>query len=388
MSTWKATTLGEIVELQRGFDLPEYKRRPGHVPVIGSAGPTGWHDTALVNGPGIVVGRAGASAGVVTYVCEPFWPHNATLFVKNFKGNDPRFLYYFLQTLPFRDLNSGAAQPMLNRNYAYSLPVRVPHVTIQRRIASILGAYDDLIEVNRRRIGLLEEVARRLFEEWFVHFRFPGHGDQLIVDTPSGPVPKDWRWEELGALCTEIRDSVSPADVEADTPYVGLEHIPRRSTTLDAWGRADEVISTKLRFRAADVLFGKIRPYFHKVVFAPFDGVSSSDAIIIRSRTSDLTGLVLSVVSSDSFVAHAVATSNGTKMPRANWGVLVHYPVPIAPDEVMKPFNDAVVTRAALAASLNGANVRLAASRDLLLPRLISGELSAGAAEQELEAVA
>ncbi|WP_441254311.1 restriction endonuclease subunit S [Bradyrhizobium sp. 613_E4_N2_2] len=95
MTIWKSTTLGHVVELQRGFDLPEYKRRPGKVPVIGSAGPTGWHDTAVVEGPGIVIGRAGASAGEVTYVREPFWPHNTTLFVKNFRGNDPKFLYFF-----------------------------------------------------------------------------------------------------------------------------------------------------------------------------------------------------------------------------------------------------------------------------------------------------
>ena len=305
---------------------------------------------------------------------------------------DLKFIYYLFNSrsvrTQIRASSSGTKVRHTSPSRIYSVVAAVPDLPIQRRIASILEAYDGLIEVNRRRIALLEETARRLFEEWFVRFRFPGHDNHPIAGTSGGPLPKGWRREELGALCTEIRDSVSPADVEGDTPYVGLEHIPRRSITLDAWGRADEVTSTKLRFRTADVLFGKIRPYFHKVVFAPFDGVSSSDAIVIRSRTRDLTGLALSVVSSDRFVAHAVATSNGTKMPRANWGVLAHYPVPIAPDEVMKPFNEAVVTRAELAASLNRANVRLAASRDLLLPRLMSGELSVSAAERELEAVA
>jgi type I restriction enzyme S subunit len=283
---------------------------------------------------------------------------------------------------------AGARTPILNKSAFCNLKLKLPPLPVQQRIASILGAYDDLIEVNRRRIALLEEVARRLFEEWFVRFRFPSHNNYPTITTSDRPMPKGWRCVELGALCSEIRDAVSPADVNGDTPYVGLEHIPRRSTTLDARGRADEVTSTKLRFRTADVLFGKIRPYFHKVVFAPFDGVSSSDAIVIRSRTRDLVGLVLSVVSSDRFVAHAVATSNGTKMPRANWGVLARYLVPIGPDEVMKLFNEAVVTRVELAASLNGANIRLAASRDLLLPRLISGELSLGAAERELDVVA
>jgi type I restriction enzyme, S subunit len=266
--------------------------------------------------------------------------------------------------------------------------VALPPLPEQKCIASILKAYDDLIEVNRQRIALLEEMAQRLFEEWFVRFRFPGHEDCEVVQTPDGPMPEGWRRVTLEALCSETRDAVSPADVESDTPYVGLEHIPRRSTTLDDWGRADEVTSTKLRFRAGDVLFGKIRPYFHKVVFAPFEGVCSSDAIVVRSRAPEFTGIVLSVTSSDNFVAHAVATSNGTKMPRANWNVLARSSVPLPPEGLMRRFNDAVVTWAELAATLIASNIRLAASRDLLLPRLISGEVSVSVAERELETAA
>jgi type I restriction enzyme S subunit len=136
------------------------------------------------------------------------------------------------------------------------------------------------------------------------------------------------------------------------------------------------------------VLFGKIRPYFHKVVFAPFEGVSSSDAIVIRSRDPEQIGFILCVVSSDLFVAQATSTSNGTKMPRANWSVLARYPVLIGPDDLMKRFNLAVASWAELAASLNQANIRLAASRDHLLPRLMSGDVSLSTAERELEAVA
>jgi type I restriction enzyme, S subunit len=180
MNRWTQTTLGKVIELQRGYDLPERDRRPGSIPVVGSAGPNGWHDTAKAAGPGITVGRSGASVGVVTYVPQAYWPHNTVLYVKGFKGNDPRFVSYLLATMPLAEMNSGAAQPSLNRNFLYPLPVRIPPPSIQRRIASILGIYDDLIEVNQRRIALLEEMARRLFEEWFFRFRFPGHEDRPI----------------------------------------------------------------------------------------------------------------------------------------------------------------------------------------------------------------
>ena len=246
----------------------------------------------------------------------------------------------------------------------------------QRRIASILSAYDDLIEVNRRRVAILEEMARRLFEEWFVHLRFPGHEAVLVRQTPDGPLPEGWSCRQLGQLVTEERDTVLPVDLDGTTMYVGLEHIPRRSTTLTEWGSAEDVVSAKLRFQPGDILFGKIRPYFHKIAIAPAHGVSSTDAIVLRSRAPEHAGIVAAVAASDAFVAQAVQTSNGTKMPRANWTVLARYPVRLPPEPLLYQFNSCVIDGINHAISLAAANTRLTAARDLLLPRLVSGELS------------
>lgn len=255
MIGWKATTLGEVITLQRGYDLPEHKRRLGAVPVIGSAGLTGWHDEARVSGPGVVVGRAGASAGEVTFVKEDFWPHNATLFVKDFKGNDPLFVAQLLRTLPFDDLNSGSAQQMLNRNYAYLLPVNIPDPTTQRRIASILSAYDDLIDANRRRVAILEEMARRLFEEWFVHLRFPGHEAVPLRDTPDGPLPEGWQRVRLREI----------AEVDFGFPF--------KSARFNSEGRGSQVV------RIRNVPSGQTDTYTDE----PFDaryGVRDGDLLI------------------------------------------------------------------------------------------------------------
>lgn len=297
---------------------------------------------------------------------------------------EPNFLFQLLRTFDFGASNAGTAVPYLTASNLGRSEVLVPPLDVQSRIVAILGAYDDLIEVNRRRIALMEEMARRLFQEWFIHFRFPGHegvpgGDQL---------PDGWRLVPFGSLAAEVRDAIDPSDVGGATPYVGLEHIPRRSTTLDDWGRSDEVTSLKLRFTRGDVLFGKIRPYFHKVAWAPIAGVCSSDAMVFRSRSADHAGLVLAVASSDQFVAHSVQTSNGTKMPRANSGVLAQYPVPLPPEELLHRFNGVMFDWVEMAAVLNAANRRLVASHDLLLPRLVSGELSVAAAEHELKAAA
>jgi type I restriction enzyme S subunit len=176
-------TLGDFVTLQRGHDLPESKRRPGNVPVIGSFGITGYHDTAKAKGPGVTIGRSGASFGVVSYCPVNYWPHNAALYVTDFQGNDERFSYYFLKSIDFKNYNSGSAQPSLNRNYIYPIEIKVPPLPTQRKIAAILSAYDDLIENNTRRIEILEEMARSLYREWFVNFRFPGHEQVKMVDS-------------------------------------------------------------------------------------------------------------------------------------------------------------------------------------------------------------
>ena len=184
--------LGDFLTLKRGYDLPNQDRKVGMVPIVSSSGVTGTHSEAKVKGPGVVTGRYG-TLGEVHYIAEDFWPLNTTLYVCDFKGNDVRFVAYLLKTLDFASRSAAAAVPGVNRNDLHRLPVKCPEIDEQRRIASILGAHDDLIEVNRR-IPLLEEMVRRLFDEWFVHFRFPGHEGSGMVETERGRLPDGWRW--------------------------------------------------------------------------------------------------------------------------------------------------------------------------------------------------
>lgn len=191
--SWKELQFKDFVTLQRGFDLPKSRMTDGIAPVFGSNCVIGFHDEAKVEAPGVVTGRSG-TLGLVQYSEQPFWPHNTTLWVKDFKGNSPRFVYYKLQTLHLERFNGGASVPTLNRNVLDTLPVKIPERTAQDRIASTLSAYDDLIENNRRRIQLLEQAARLLYKEWFVHLRFPGHEHTPIING----VPEGWERRDFG----------------------------------------------------------------------------------------------------------------------------------------------------------------------------------------------
>lgn len=155
--TWKKVILGDIVTLQRGYDLPEQDRCPGQFSVVGSAGPNGFHDKANVSGPGVVVGRSGAGFGTAHFCEADFWALNTGLFVSDFRGNDPHFVYYLLDYLDFTKYNSGGAQPSLNRNFIYPIPVTLPPLAEQIRIARMLSTWDvaigkkeQLIEAKER----------------------------------------------------------------------------------------------------------------------------------------------------------------------------------------------------------------------------------------------
>ncbi|HOR73455.1 MAG TPA: restriction endonuclease subunit S, partial [Kiritimatiellia bacterium] len=216
-------------------------------------------------------------------------------------------------------------------------------------------------------------AARLLYREWFVRLRFPGHEHAKIKDG----IPEGWKRGPLGQLCVEVREICQPASLEPDAPYIGLEHMPRRSIALSEWGTTEQVTSSKHRFRENDILFGKIRPYFHKVGIALTEGIASSDAIVIRPASQELLPLVLMVTSSDAFVADtAQKMKEGSKMPRADWKQMTQYPVLYPSDNTLWALNDFIEPILQQIKTLVFSNRNLAVARDLLLPKLMSGEVA------------
>lgn len=370
--SWHTGTLGDVLTLKRGHDLPASQREYGDVPVVSSSGVTGRHSHAKAKAPGVVTGRYG-TLGEVYYIEEDYWPLNTALYVIDFKGNHPRFVAYFLRSVLGNYQSDKAAVPGVNRNVLHTLKVRYPDKKTQDGIADILSTYDDLIDNNRRRMALLEEAARQLYSEWFIRLRFPGHEHTRIANG----VPEGWEARTLGDLCGDVREIVKPEAFEPDMPYIGLEHMPRRSISLSEWGRADQVSSSKHRFREGEILFGKIRPYFHKVGVAFLDGVASSDAIVIRPLEARLQSFVLMTVSSDPFVATTAQTMReGAKMPRADWKQMQTYPAPLPPASLLTSFESVIQSTIQQLKTLTFSNRRLRAARDLLIPRLLSGDIA------------
>jgi len=385
VDAWTSRPLGELAVVKWG-DTSTTKAAyvEEGFRAFSASGPDGFLDHYDFACDGIVLSAIGAKCGG-TWFARGRWSaiKNTIVITNPSKEVDIRFLFYATSN-PDIWPKRGAAQPFISQTDARKIKIRVPPLEVQKRIASILSAYDDLIENNTRRIAILEEMARRLYEECFVQLRFPG----LKASRGQNGLPKGWHSYALDQIAADVRHTIAPREVAPETPYVGLEHLPRRSLTLRDWANAESVDSTKLKFEENDILFGKIRPYFHKVVLAPTDGIASSDTIVIRPKQKKYLALAACCVSSDAFVAYAVQTSNGTKMPRADWKVLQKYEIIVPPDDILERFNRSALPLFEGLKVLTKQAQNLREQRDLLLPKLVSGGIDVAAAEEAIEEAA
>ncbi|SBT15466.1 restriction endonuclease subunit S [Vibrio celticus] len=300
---------------------------------------------------------------------------------------DEDYIYYLMsQSIDkVRVVEGGSAsgREHVKKSTFEQIELEVLPLESQRKVSKLVAQYDNLIENNNRRIAILEEMAQSLYREWFVNFSYPGHADcaqsskkPTLIDSPLGsPIPDGWEVNSLNELIDFKRNTVKKGNVSPKTPYMGLEHFPRKSIALANWDEVDEIGSNKLAFERGDILFGKIRPNFHKVGVAQIDGLCSSDTFVLSPVDSDYHALISMVTFSDEFVAQAVQTSQGSKMPRASWDVLKEFPVCIPPQDILAKFNAAVTPAIEQVRVLSLKNRNLKKQRDMLLPKLISGDI-------------
>ncbi len=317
---------------------------------------------------------------------------------------DPAFASYYLGDARVREWvvrhAHGATMPNLNTGILSALPFAEPPLSEQRAIAHILGTLDDKIELNRRMNETLEAMARSLFKSWFVDFdpvraktegRDPGLPKPLadlfpdsFEDSELGEIPRGWEVGTLGDVAEHPRRGVQPNSIEPDTPYIALEHMPKQCIALSDWGFADGLESNKFEFKKGEILFGKLRPYFRKVGVAPVHGVCSTDIVVVVPRSAAWFGFVLGHVSSVEFVEYTNAGSTGTKMPRTSWSEMARYDIALPPIAVAQAFTEALHSSVdRIIAGIHESRT-LAALRDTLLPKLISGELRVSPATRNL----
>ena len=353
------------------------------------------------------------------------------LLVRPGRNVHPRFLTYHLSTPENQEWIKrhaiGATMPNLNTGILAGVPLNVPSLATQESIASILGALDDKIELNRQMNTTLEAIAQALFKSWFVDFdpvidnalaagnpipeeltaraerrvkaaqqRSPEHfptlptairqqfPDRFVFTETMGWVPEGWRLGCFGDLAEHVRANVKAEDIAGNDLYVGLEHIGRKHLFLSEHGLGESVDSNKSKFEKDDLLFGKLRPYFHKVCIAPSDGICSTDILVLRAKTKPLQSYMVLTAYTEEFVEYANLRSTGTRMPRASAKDLLQYPVIIPPTAVLMQFENTVASIWAKGTELVEQARSLTQLRDTLLPKLLSGQLRVPEPEQML----
>lgn len=280
------------------------------------------------------------------------------------------------------------AQPV---TYLRAIEIPLPSLPEQHAIANVLGTLDEKIQLNRNMNETLEEIAQTLFKSWFVDFEpvrakkegrdtgLPKHIDDLfpdrLVDSELGEIPKGWGVGSLRNVAVSPRRVVNPAEFFSDTPYVGLKNMPRRSIALTNWETLENVKSNKYAFNKGEILFGKLRPYFHKVGLAPFDGACSTDIVVVTPKAATWSAFVLCLVSSTEFVKYTDSTSTGTKMPRTSWKTMSHYEFCLPPESIVQAFQEIVGVMLQHVIANILVTCSLTELRDSLLPKLVSGKL-------------
>lgn len=294
-------------------------------------------------------------------------------FIVNEDKINNEYLYYLLKSNidRIKSLGTGSTFAEVSASILKSFEIEIPDLPTQKEIALLLSSLDDKIELNLQMNQTLEAMAQAIFKEWFVNFNFPGFDGELVDGLPKG-----WSIGNLGELCSNIRVSYNPIKDVIDTRYIGLEHIPRKSIMLSEWGHSDDINSQKSQFQKGDILFGKLRPYFHKVVIAPFNGICSTDILVIRSIIPHFQLFAYFHLFSDECISYSNSHSDGTRMPRVSWNSLSKFQIPIPSDEILIQFQETIQPFFEKVYSSIFENQSLIQTRDTLLPKLMSGNIA------------
>ncbi len=311
--------------------------------------------------------------------------------------SNPYFYFYFFRSPLGRAAietiaEQGAGASGIRGSDLVNLEVPCPPKAYQDDAAKILTALDDRIALLHETNATLEAIAQALFKSWFVDFdpvhtkaqgRTPEGMDEATAalfpdgfeESELGLVPRGWRVGTLGEVAKTVRQQLQPSELHADINYVGLEHIPRKSLSLVSWGTAQGLESAKATFNEGDILFGKLRPYSHKVVIAPFDGVCSTDILVCQATKPAYYGFIAMQLFSTALIEYAERLSNGAKMPRVGWKDIAAYPVVIPLELAAGEYTKGIEPLFRLIQANVHEAQTLATLRDTLLPRLISGQL-------------
>ncbi len=385
MEAWPTVPIGELFKLKQGTylkpnDMGESQSEQFPFPVYGANGVIGYSNRKMYGERTTLVSCRGANCGVVHYTVPNVWISNNSIACVPKADIDPTFYYYVCKNTDFGDVITGSAQPQITITNLSSKEFIQPPLPVQRRIAGILSAYDELMENSQRRVRLLEAMARALYREWFVHFRFPGHEKHPRVASPLGDIPQGWEAKKLGELVKYLNRGLSPSyDDNGDSKVINQKCIRDQRLNLEPARRQMKPVPTDKRVRFGDVLInstgvgtlGRVAQVYQDLGECTVD----SHVTIARPNTeTDLEFFGCTLLShQETFDRLGVGATGQTELSRTS---IANVDLVVPPNRIQRRFADVVRPMRAAAATHANQIQNLRRTRDLLLPRLLSGQLS------------
>ena len=369
MEEWIKCPLGDILNFRRGHDLPKTSMVPGDIPVAGSNGIIGFHNVSTPISPCITIGRSG-NVGT-PYIYDICWAHNTVLYIDDYKGNDPKYLYYLLKTLPLASFGGGSAVPTLNRNHIHPMEVIFCKDTeLQKKIAGILSKIDDKIELNRQINDNLEQQAQALYKSWFIDFE--PFKDCEFIESEFGLIPEAWRVGPLSDLA-EITMGQSPSGKSYNENGDGMLFYQGRAEFGDRYPSIRLYTTEPSRIAEQNSVLLSVR--------APVGdtNIAYNKCCIGRGLAS-----IKAKHGFNSFIFYMTKSlkdqfdlynGEGTVFGSINRDSLNSMKVIVPSNDVINDFEKIVAPLDLKYKSLFNENLLLTQQRDTLLPKLMSGEL-------------
>jgi len=330
----------------------------------------------------ILLVRVGANRGDCCVVPSGLGELNCANIVFARPKEPTGFHAYFFQSALGRSLllsaSVGAAQGVINTGSVASMPVPLPPLPIQRRSAGILSAYDELIENSQRRIKILEVMARALYREWFIHFRFPGHESVPLVPSPLGEIPQGWEVQKLGDVAEVNRAQINPRTAPEALHYIDISSVsPGQIDSITTYAFKDAPARARRILQHGDVLWSCVRPNrrSHAQVMHPEPNTIASTGFAVLTPTKVPFTFLYFATTTDDFVAFLTNNATGAAYPAVTATTFEKADLVIPPSPVLREFCDLTDPMAEQIHGLQGQIQNLRRTRDLLLPRLLSGQI-------------
>ncbi len=386
--------LGDVVNFKRGYDLPSYNRIEGQYPIVSSSGISGYHAEYKVEGEGLVTGRYG-TLGEVYYINGRYWPHNTALYVTDFKGNYPKYVYYLMKCLGNLKTSDKSTVPGINRNDLHEIVIPYTEPKNQQKIAAVLTALDAKIELNQRINAELESMAKTLYDYWFVQFDFPNEkgkpyksagGKMVWNEELKRGIPLGWEVGELGKYCQTFRgvtykkeDVKSPSDKNT-IPILRATNISNAIIDVnDMVYIPEDLVSEDQLMKKFDVLItmsSGSKAHVGKNAFYYYDNKVSFGAFCSKlSANKNMRFYVNIHMQSDGFKKYISNVGLGTNINNLTNKHITEYKLLIPPKGVLLQFENTVEGFYNKIGNNMKESQTLTELRDWLLPMLMNGQV-------------